>query len=641
MWFGGEISGFPGSESSDQNLPVSTTCSTGRGAEITLPLSADPSSLVAIVGTTFFGQQVNSTSSVPYPSLLPTSILGYLDTLPEVREQLGNIPITSCASLTPQPEKCTIVVTSTSTSCLSGSGNLTNTRCTEKVVTVTSTIAEEDRSLSESPPLMTTSPVLVPRKPAAYLTYNTLPLSDDREGAALDQATPGTTPTSAGTQSKETQPGHTFEKIQSITAEGDSPKDSKPTSIPGGTSPTAEFQPAEAVINALVSLAVASQNSAKSTEPVGTTDDSRTDDAESQQLASDGAIDRPETQSIENLLDALQAVASQAATTQGLAATVIPQDPSNVKSPSNTGEVEPQTGDGDPEDATNAEPSATATQKSISDTITNSLPIFTFQGQTITAGGTMTFGGNVVSQLPNADGVVIDHDRTVFLNGGEATILPPQGSQQPITVSRSGSAFIVNGQTIPADQEITAGQTTQAITAGSAVTFGGNAVSKLPNADGVVVNHDRTVILSDGGATTLPQQDAQQPITISRSGTSFIVNGKTVPANQEITVGQTTVSASISGSSAVLYINGTPVPQTTTAGAGGSSTPSSTGVGGYINSGMGGDVADASSDGTSANVTDGSVTPSTGDGSKAVILSWSCGGIAVGLVAGLGLVCLL
>jgi hypothetical protein len=151
MWFGGEISGFPGSESSDQNLPVSTTCSTGRGAEITLPLSADPSSLVAIVGTTFFGQQVNSTSSVPYPSLLPTSILGYLDTLPEVREQLGNIPITSCASLTPQPEKCTIVVTSTSTSCLSGSGNLTNTRCTEKVVTVTSTIAEEDRSLSESP----------------------------------------------------------------------------------------------------------------------------------------------------------------------------------------------------------------------------------------------------------------------------------------------------------------------------------------------------------------------------------------------------------------------------------------------------------------------------------------------------------
>jgi hypothetical protein len=100
-------------------------------------------------------------------------------------------------------------------------------------------------------------------------------------------------------------------------------------------------------------------------------------------------------------------------------------------------------------------------------------------------------------------------------------------------------------------------------------------------------------------------------------------------------VGQTTASASASasGSSAVLYINGTPVLQTTTADAGGSSTPSSTGVGGYINSGMGGDVADASSDETSANATDGSVTPSTGDGSKAVILSWSCGGMAVGFIA--------
>jgi hypothetical protein len=637
MWFGGEISGFLGSESSDQNLPVSTTCSTGRGAEITLPLSADPSSLVAIVGTTFFGQQqVNSTSSVPYPSLIPTSILGYLDTLPEVREQLGNIPITSCASLTPEPEKCTIVVKSTSTSCLSGSGNLTNTHCTEKVVTITSTIAEEDRSLSESPPLMTTGPVLVPRKPAAYLTYNTLPLSDDRAGAALDQATPEPTPTTADTQSKETQPGHTFENIQSITAEGDSPKDSRPTLIPGGISPTAELRPAEAVINALVSLAVASQNSAKSTEPVGTTDDSRTDDAGSQQPASHGAIDQPETQSIGSLLDALQAVASQAATTQGLAATVIPQDPSNVKSPSNTGEVEPQAGDGDPEDATNAEPSTTATETSISDTITNSLSIFTFQGQTVTAGGTMTFRGNGVSQLPNADGVVIDHDRTVFLNGGEATILRPQGSQQPITVSRSGSAFIVNGQTIPADQKITAGQTTQAITAGSAVTFGGNAVSKLPNADGVVVNHDRTVILSDVGATTLPQKDAQQPITISRSGTAFIVNGKTVPANQEITVGQTTASASASGSSAVLYINETPVSTMS-----GGSPATSTGVGGYINSGMGGDVADASSDATSADATDDTVAPSTGDGARASMLSWSCGSWAAGLFAFLSVVCFL
>jgi hypothetical protein len=629
MWFGGEISGFLGSESSDQTLPISTTCSTGRGVEITLPLSADPSSLVAIVGTTFFGQQVNSTSSVPYPSLIPTSILGYLDTLPEVREQLGKIPITSCASLTPEPEKCTIVVKSTSTSCLSDSGNLTNTHCTEKVVTITSTIAEEDRSLSESPPLMTNGPVLVPRRPAAYLTYNTLPLSDDREGAALDQATPGTTPTSAGTQSKETQPGHTFEKIPSITAERDTPKDSKPTSTSVDTSHTAEPQAAEVVINALASLATASQNAVKTTESEGTADNSRVDDTGNRHSASDGAIDQPETQSIGNLLDALQAVASQAATTQGLAATVIPQDPSNVKSPSNTGEVEPQTGDGDPEDATNAEPSATATETSISDTVTNSLPIFKFQGQTVTAGGTVTFGGHAVKQLPNHDGVMIDRDREVLLSDGEATVLSPKDSQQPITVSRSGSAFIVNGQTIPANQEITAGQTTQTVTAGSAVTFGSNTVSKLPSADGVVIDKDSTVLLSDGQATTVSQKDSQQPVTISRSGTAFIVNGKTVPANQEITVGQTTASASASGPSAVLYINETPVSTMS-----GGSPATSTGVGGYINSGMGGDAASASSDGTSANATD-TVAPSTGDGSRASLMGWK-----VGLVL-LGVVCLL
>jgi hypothetical protein len=629
MWFGGEISGFLGSESSDQTLPISTTCSTGRGVEITLPLSADPSSLVAIVGTTFFGQQVNSTSSVPYPSLIPTSILGYLDTLPEVREQLGKIPITSCASLTPEPEKCTIVVKSTSTSCLSDSGNLTNTHCTEKVVTITSTIAEEDRSLSESPPLMTNGPVLVPRRPAAYLTYNTLPLSDDREGAALDQATPGTTPTSAGTQSKETQPGHTFEKIPSLTAERDTPKDSKPTSTSVDTSHTAEPQAAEVVINALASLATASQNAVKTTESEGTADNSRVDDTGNRHSASDGAIDQPETQSIGNLLDALQAVASQAATTQGLAATVIPQDPSNVKSPSNTGEVEPQTGDGDPEDATNAEPSATATETSISDTVTNSLPIFKFQGQTVTAGGTVTFGGHAVKQLPNHDGVMIDHDREVLLSDGEATALSPQDSQQPVTVSRSGSAFIVNGQTIPANQEITAGQATQAVIAGGAVTFGSNTVSKLPSADGVLIDKDSTVLLSDGQATTVSQKDSQQPVTISRSGTAFIVNGKTVPANQEITVGQTTASASASGSSAVLYINETPVSTMS-----GGSPATSTGVGGYINSGMGGDAASASSDGTSANATD-TVAPSTGDGSRASLMGWK-----VGLVL-LGVVCLL
>jgi hypothetical protein len=640
MWFGGELSGYLAGA---QSLPISTKCSTGKGVEITLPLSADPSSLVAIVGTTFFGQQVSSTSSVPYPSLIPSSIIGYLDTLPEVQQQFNDIPVTSCAYFTPQPARCIVVETSTSTSCVSGSGNLTSTHCTEKAVTVTTTRARatEDRSLSESPPFMTNGPVLVPRRPAAYLTYNTLPLSDDAAGAALDQATQETTSIKSDTRSKQTGSRVTFERLPSITTEEETPKDSNPTSAPGEATHTVESQPAEVVISALISLVTASQNEVKTAETEGTTEDSHTDDAGNQQPASGGTADHSDTQSIGNLMSALQVVGSQAVvTSQGLAATRTPQDPSNVQSPSNTGQVEPPTESGSSEDASRVALSTTATGPLVSGTTSNVMPIFTFQGQTITAGSAVTFEGNVVSQLPNADGVVIDSDHTVLLPDGEATTLSQQGSQQPVTISRSGSAFIVNGQTIPADQEITAGQTTQTVTAGGAVAFGGNAVSQLPNHDGVVVNQDRTVLLSNGGATTLPQQDSQQPITVSRSGTEFIVDGKTVPANQEITVGQTTASASVSGSSAVLYVNGTSVPQTATANVGESSRPS-TGVGGYINSGIGGDGASPSSDGSSANATDDTVAPSTGDGPRASLLDWSCGSWAAGLFAFLSVVCLL
>jgi hypothetical protein len=547
MWFGNEVSGFL---PSDQTLGTTTTCSPpARGTNITLPQSADPSSLVAIAGTTFFGQKVSSTSSFEYPSVIPTSILGYLDTLPEVREQFNDIPVTSCAYYTPRPDECTIVVTSTSTSCVSGSGNLTRTSCTEKVVTVTSTIAEAASSDSSGPPpYVTNGPILVPRRPAAYLTYNTLPLSGDGGSAALDQAAPGTTTTSAGNQ-----PGNTFERLPSITGKGGSAEDSKPTSKPGEASHTAESQPAEAVIGALVSLAAASQNAAKGTQPGETSDNTQNGDAGNQQ-SPPGAIEQSETESIGNLLDALRGVASQLASSQGMAATSNPQD-----SHSDTGEVEPETGDKNTENASKGAPSTTVTEPSVSDAVSNVNPVFTFQGQTVTAG--------------------------------------------------------------------------------DAVTFGGNAVSKLQNQDGVVIDKDSTVLLSNGEATTLTREDSQQPITISRSGSAFIVNSQTIPANQEVTAGQTTASASASGSSAILYINGTPV--STTGTADGASSTLSTGMGGYINSGIGGDAASGSSDGSSANATDGAVTPFTGDGFRTMLWSGSCGVWMVGFSAFVGVVFLL
>ena len=306
MWFGNDISAFL---ASDQTLPITTTCSTGKGTEITLPQSVDPSLLVAVAGTTFFGQKVSSTSSVSSPSAIPSSILGYLDTLPEVQEQFGGIPITSCAYLTSKPQACTVIVTSVSTSCFSGLGNSTRTSCTEKLVTATSTIVTD---ASSSAPYMTNGPVFAPRRSAAYLTYNTLPLSDDGEAAGFDKAPVDTPSTSIGTQSKETGSNNAVERLPSITQE--SPKDSKPTSIPGETSHVAEAQPAGALVSALVSLAAASQNAAKATKPGETTDNNPDGDAGHQQSASDGGIEQSETQSIENLLSALQGVASHAAT---------------------------------------------------------------------------------------------------------------------------------------------------------------------------------------------------------------------------------------------------------------------------------------------------------------------------------------
>jgi len=229
-----------------------------------------------------------------------------------------------------------------------------------------------------------------------------------------------------------------------------------------------------------------------------------------------------------------------------------PQDPH-----SSTGEVKPHTGAGNVEDSSETSSSATATGPSVSGTLSNVLPIFTFQGETVTAGG--------------------------------------------------------------------------------AVTFGGDAVSRFQNHDGVLIDHDRTVLLSDGEATTLSQQESQKPLTISRSGSIFIVNGQTIPGDQEVTAGQTMISASASGSSAILYINGTPVPTTSTAD--GRPLTSSRGMGDYINSGINGGSASESSDGSAATAADGAVTTSTGDGSRTSMFGWSCGDWLKGLLAFVGVIC--
>ena len=487
MWYGSDISGFVTNDQTLQTLQTSTTCpSPADVTEITLPSTADPSSLVSVVATTFFGQKESSTSSVSDPRLIPSSILHYLDSLPEVQDQFNHIPITSCAYPSSRPAACTSVVTSTSTSCISGgSGNLSHTSCNEEVVTVTSTIELEASSVPA--PVLTDGPILVPRRSAAYLTYTTLTPSDVIDTAALNEIGPISPSTSTTSQSKQTQPSDTAERIPSNTGEPISSKDSKPTTKPGENPHTTESQPAEAAaIGILASIAATSREPATATGSEGKTDANPTAEVANQQSGPNGATVLPEPGSLNNLLSALQGAASQVSVSQDLTPTAI-------------------------------------------------------------------FGGSSVSQLPNHDGVVIDKDHTVLLSDGEATTIPKQPSQELITISRSGSALIVNGQTLPADREITAGQIT--------------------------------------------------------------------------------ASASSSGSSVIMYIDGTPVS------TGVASLESSTGMGGYIYSGIGGGGggSSATSDRSPQGTTGSVATPFTGDGLRTSLGGWSF----VGLLAFLGVVCLM
>ena len=475
-------------------------------------------------------------------------------------------------------------------------------------MTVTSTVTSDETGAMASE-----TSTGIPRRPAAYLTYNTLPVSDGGGAAALDKAEPKTTSDPDGAQSKQTQTGNSVERTPSSTVEEVSRKDLKPTAKPAEPPQAAESRSVEAAAAISVLASIATLMSQESL-------DSKSHSSQPAEAAAIGVL--------------------------ASLATAVPQKPSAVKSHSTIREAEPQTGAGNPKEISKGALSATPTKPSVPDTISSATRILTLQGQTLTAGNAVMFDGNAVSELPNHDGVIIDQDHTLLLSDGEATtLLPLQDSQDPITISRSGSAFIVNSQTVPADREITVGfQGKPLIAGGGAMTFGGNAVSELPNHAGVIIGQDKTILLADGEATTLSgsQKDSRQPITISRSGSAFIVNSKTIPANQKVTVGQITASVSASTSASessdVLYINGTPVPPTDTADGGSSAV--STGVGDYIYSGIGGGAASASSDGSpSASDVDGAVTPFTGDGSRASVWGWSFGGWMLGFFAFLGAVC--
>jgi len=108
----------------------------------------------------------------------------------------------------------------------------------------------------------------------------------------------------------------------------------------------------------------------------------------------------------------------------------------------------------------------------------NNPPVFTFQGQTLSPGDAATFGGSPVSGLPGQDGVVIDGSQTVQVTDGQATTIQQTGLA-PVTVSRSGSVLLVDGQTLSPGQQVIAGQTTVSLAQSTGVLYVNGAATTL------------------------------------------------------------------------------------------------------------------------------------------------------------------
>ena len=185
----------------------------------------------------------------------------------------------------------------------------------------------------------------------------------------------------------------------------------------------------------------------------------------------------------------------------------------------------------------------------------------TFDGQTIKVpshGSSVKINGHKVplTAVPSSQAVItagghtltaIDSDNSVILKDGSKTITVKDGARtkfegHTISVGPSGSAIVVDGKTVT----LSAAPTPQAI-----ITAGGHIITAL--------DISGSVILEDGHSTTTVKEGRKvvfegQTIKIPSHGTAVVVNGRTVD-----------------------FTTSTPATSKTT-----------TGVGGYVNSGLGG-----------------------------------------------------
>lgn len=529
-------------------------------SDLTLPPTADPSSLIGLPRSSDFAQD-----QIP----IPVSILNYLDSLPEIQDQFNHVPLTSCSAVVQYPEVCTSVIVSTSTSCLStvGSGNLSRTHCSEVPITTTTTVFSEAAHSTEA---MSTNPVFIPRKPAAYLTYNTLSpssgASDPTPDLISDVVASETLPFHKAT---EQGPTSTVEPDVPPSKESTKTEDSGSSGQPGGMPNPGDQSP-----------------SRETTTPEG--------NSNGQNQSDDNNNDSSAGSGLANIGSAIGALASKVSASQG-----------GTTAPTLTNEP------GDGHDA------GAAPQPTLSGGVGNLWSAI----QSIASHVAGSDGAVVASPAEDAtDGPTPESAHTSQQNAGNGAtaetnnIGKATGSTAPGSAENGVLAFSIAGETL---------------SPGAAVTFGGSHASELPDGNGVVIDGSQTVQLSDGQTTTLHQSN-HEPMIISRSGSIVAINGKTLSPGQQITADQTT--ASLAQSTSVVYVNGAPVTLAgTSITLGGTiytalpgSPTSSDGLGGYIYSGIGGSTGTAA-DGGSHSVTEsttGAAPASTGAGSRLAARIW-------------------
>ena len=388
----------------------------------------------------------------------PASILSYLDSLPEVQQQLDHVPLTSCVSVT--SKRCTTVDVVVSASCTTTtSGNLTRTLCTELTVPVGSTRASVPAMSTDEPPIM------VPRKPAAYLTYNTLTLSETT--ALPDGLAPEVTvsPTHPNHQQSVYDPRATSTTLTQLTATLATESGTKSAEIPNRLS---ESGPS------------VGSPTHEATVPASPPND--------QDIDSDGDGDSPDTPregtgtvsaDTGNLWSAIQSLASHVAISQGQTSNLPPEGSPGVDQPAGTKVPQQGSDTGNSQTTHHIDSSeSTGTGPIVSDATTDKRPVFTFRDETLSPGSAATFGGNPVSALPGQDGVIIDGTRTVLVSDGQVTTIQNSGLE-PLTISRSGSLFVVDGNTLSPDQQITAGQTIVSLAQSTGVLYVNGAATTL------------------------------------------------------------------------------------------------------------------------------------------------------------------